>query len=220
MATMEPAGPRPARREPRIICDLIDVFERDLKASWRSRWRPQVGNYDAFHQANTALSPSLWGLASARAALRAWDGCCFTKSASSICPTDRLPRTSEKSEILSQLVSYGAALAQAKGPDLHGMARINAILAMKDRIATKTVGGDGKTRWVAAKPAPPLLARILAVAARYDALTSDREFRPAMSPEKTIQLMLRQPASLDGRLVRLVAKLKNVGTTPADSAAG
>ena len=98
------------------------------------------------------------------------------------------------------------------------MARINAILAMKDRIATKTVGRA--RRWVAAKPAQPLLARILAVAARYDALTSDREFRPAMSPENTIQLMLRQPASLDGRLVRLVAKLKNVGTTPAGSAAG
>ena len=55
------------------------------------------------------------------------------------------------------------------------------------------------------------MARILAVAARYDALTSDREFRPAMTPEKTIQLMLRQGASLDKRLVKLVAKLKNVG---------
>ena len=57
MATMEPAGPRvPLDESSRIICDLIDVFERDPKAFMAvSMARPQVGNYDAFHQANTAL---------------------------------------------------------------------------------------------------------------------------------------------------------------------
>ena len=82
---------------------------------------------------------------------------------------------------------------------------------MKEKIATKTVDAQGAAKWVAVKPGPSLMARILSVAARYDALTSDREFRPAMTPEKTIQLMLRQGASLDKRLVKLVAKLKNVG---------
>ena len=229
MATMEPAGPRvPLDESSRIICDLIDVFERDPKAFMAvSMARPQVGNYDAFHQANTALLAIAMGasVGLGRELLFELGMAALLHQIGIVDMPDRIRSSRvlqrEEREILSQLPYRTVRrLLQAKGPDLHGMARINAILAMKDRIATKTVGGDGKTRWVAAKPAPPLLARILAVAARYDALTSDREFRPAMSPENTIQLMLRQPASLDGRLVRLVAKLKNVGTTPAGSAAG
>ena len=220
MSTIEPAGPRvPLDESSRIICDLIDIFERDPKAFMAvSMARPQVGNYDAFHQVNTALLAIAMGASVGldRAFLFELGLAALMHQVGIVDMPDRIRSSrvlqKEEREILNQLPYRTVRrLLQAKGPDLHGMARINAILSMKDKIATKTVDGQGHAKWVAVKPGPSLMARILAVAARYDALTSDREFRPAMSPEKTIQLMLRQGASLDNRLVKLVARLKNVG---------
>ena len=219
MATMEATGPRvPLDESSRIICDLIDGFERDPKSFLAvSMARPQAGNYDAFHQANTALLAIAMGasVGLGRELLFEIGLCGLLHQVGIVDMPDRIRSNrvlaKEEREILGQLPYCTVRrLLQAKGPDLQGMARINAILSMKDKLATKKKMADGNAQWVPVKPAPPLMARILAVAARYDALTSEREFRPAMSAEKTIQLMLRQGATLDARLVRLVAKLKNV----------
>lgn len=219
MSTMEPTGPRvPLDESSRIICDLIDIFERDPKAFMAvSMARPQVGSYDAFHQVNTALLAIAMGASVGldRSFLFELGLAALLHQVGIVDMPDRIRSSRvlqrEEREVLNQLpLRTVRRLLQAKGPDLHGMARINAILSMKDKIATKTIDAQGAAKWVAVKPGPSLMARILSVAARYDALTSDREFRPAMTPEKTIQLMLRQGASLDKRLVKLVAKLKNV----------
>ncbi|KHC97011.1 metal dependent phosphohydrolase [Thermotoga sp. Xyl54] len=50
----------------------------------------------------------------------------------------------------------------------------------------------------------PLLARILAVADVFDALTSDRPYRKAMKPEDAVALMKKMP--LDQEVVGILEK--------------
>ena len=123
MATMEPAGPRvPLDESSRIICDLIDVFERDLKAFMAvSMARLKWVTTTPFTKPTRHCSPSLWGPASGSGA-----SCssslgwllCFTKSASSICPTGSaqaaVPARRARDPIAAS-VSHGAALAPGEG---------------------------------------------------------------------------------------------------------
>ena len=68
----------------------------------------------------------------------------------------------------------------------------------------------------------PLLARIVAVADVWDALTSDRSYRPAWAPEPALAHMVAgrgthfEPACLDA----LVALLAERGIHPAEASAG
>lgn len=50
----------------------------------------------------------------------------------------------------------------------------------------------------------PILARILAVADVFDALTSDRPYRKAMKPEDALSLMKKMP--LDQKMVSILEK--------------
>jgi len=66
-------------------------------------------------------------------------------------------------------------------------------------------------------PAIPLGARIVAVVDVYDALTSDRAYRPALAPPVVIDRLRREAGrTLDGDLVALFVDLPNHG--PADRA--
>jgi HD-GYP domain-containing protein (c-di-GMP phosphodiesterase class II) len=217
---MEASGPRvPLDEASRIICELVDSWSDDPKSIIAmSMARPQMGNYDAFHQANTALlSVALGGaIGLPRAILFEVGLAGLLHQVGIVDMPDRIRYNrvlqKEEREILAQLPHRTIRrLLQAHGPDLNTMARLNAILAMKDPVAQKQIDKEGKARLLPINPKPPLMARILSVTSRYDALTSDREFRAAMEPKKAITLMLRQPLTLDSSLVRLLAKMQNVG---------
>ncbi|HZZ81325.1 MAG TPA: HD domain-containing phosphohydrolase [Gemmataceae bacterium] len=62
----------------------------------------------------------------------------------------------------------------------------------------------------------PLLARILSVADVYDALSSERPYRPALDPERCLQILHKDAAEggLDGELVRCFAQALSRATTP------
>lgn len=219
MTTIEPGGPRvPLDEASRILCDLVDLWLRAPKAVLAMAMaRPQIGNYDAFHQANTTLlCLALGGSLGLRRQLMFELGLAALLHQVGVVDMPQRIRSArvlkkEERDVLATLPRHSIRrLLQIHGPDLSAMRRMNAIIAMKEPMARRGQGKDGKANWVPTTPSPPLMARIIAVAARYDALTSEREFRPAMDSKPAFLLMMRMGAQLDLRLVRLLATLHRI----------
>ena len=228
LESMEISGPRiPLDEASRIVCDLVDCWTTNPKELLAMALaHPRIGAYDAFHQANTALlGIAIAGsLGMTRDALFeiALTGLLHQVGIVDMPERIRSHRILEKDErkVLATLRLHSVRrLLQVHGPDLAGMARLNAIMAMKDPVAVRRKAADGTIVWVAAKPQPPVAARVLQVAAYYDALTSEREFRQAMSAEQALRLMsTRMRAILDQAIVRLLARLQNLETVLGASA--
>ena len=220
MSTMEPNSPRvPLDESARIVADIVDAWISDPTALLAMTLaRPNKGHYDAYHHANTALFSIAIGstMGMPRAALFELGLAALLHQIGIVDMPERirdervLPK--EERSILARLPKQTVArLLQSEGPDLHAMARLNAIAAVGKPLATRVTGADGKVRLRPSLDPPPMLARIITVAARYDALTSEREFRAAMSPEKAFRLMRGNMRSqLDQGVVAHLARLQNV----------
>jgi response regulator RpfG family c-di-GMP phosphodiesterase len=220
MSTIEVGGPRvPLDEASHVICGLVDQWYSNPRSVLAMTMaRPHIGSYDAFHQANTAvLSIALGGtLGLDRSTLFELGMTALLHQVGVVDMPERIRanRVLDKEEraVLDQLPYRTVRrLLQAHGPDLNAMIRLNTIVALRDPVATKVQGKDGKPAWQRVKPQPPIEARIIAVAARYDALTSEREFREAMAPDKALRLMAtRMAPNLDGTLVRMLAELQAI----------